>query len=219
MYTINPMVENTLRDATGFGGGTLENRDSQGEMSLRYMAQQSGGKYFAGRDIKQIIKDIRKTTSAYYEIAFHVPPDAGERYKIQFKCKRKGIKVHTLSHSERNKPYSRMTGVQKKVFAMDTISGGSWSRMVAKIVKGHFKLKKEKGKYLLDAKLPKSMQNLELDVFTIQAGKEGEDTHLDFKKIKVKDSLMMTVKPVKKKKGYMVVIDPKDTRCFYGKLR
>ncbi len=209
LYTINPKVEKAQPDI-----------DQDGEMTLKYLAHETGGKYFTGRDTKKVIKHIRNTTTAYYEVAFHIPRSIADQFDIRFKCKRKGIKLHTLNRSERNRSYSDMDKVQRKVFAIDAVRGGNWSRMVGRIVKVAFRNVKDTGKEkTVGIALSDSMRNIPLDIFTIYLDEDSENVELEMETKKCLSSLLnVTVKKKEKKVSCVLVIDPKTTNCIYNKI-
>lgn len=209
LYAINP--QNILK--------SVDERAS-GEISLRYLAGESGGKYFAGSDTRKIIKQVRKTTAAYYELAFNIPSQLGENLKLKIICKRKGTRVHTLSRSERNRPYRKMEALQKKVFAYNVVTGGSWSRMLGTVEKANFKkMKKDKNKFVIEVELPEEMKNRELDVFIIDTHPAGEAVSMHFKTAKATGTLRLNIKPAKIKNQSFVIIDPIETRCLFGELK
>ncbi len=41
-----------------------------GKQSLKYLAEESGGKYFGGSDVNKIITRVNMSTAAYYELTF-----------------------------------------------------------------------------------------------------------------------------------------------------
>ncbi len=209
MYTINPKVEKSQPDI-----------DQDGESTLKYLAHETGGKYFTGRDTKKVIKHIRNTTTAYYEVAFHIPRSIANQFDIRFKCKRKGIKLHTLNRSERNRSYSDMNKVQRKVFAIDAVRGGNWSRMVGRIVKVAFRNIKDTNKEkTVGITLSDSMRNIPLDIFTIYLDENSENVELEMETKKCLSSLLnVKVKKKEKKVSCVLVIEPKTTNCIYNKV-
>jgi VWFA-related protein len=209
LYTINPQnIEKSI------------DQGASGEMSLRYLASESGGEYFAGSDTDKIIKRIKKTTAAYYELAFHIPAQLGDNLELTIKCKRKDVRVHTLSHSERNRPYHKMEPVQKKIFALNVVTGGSWSRMVAMVTKAKIKkIKKEKGLYNVNVELPAEMKNRNLDVCLLYLGPTTEAVDMDFETIKVKESLDLKIPRMKNKRQFFVIIDPTIPYCIYNRIK
>jgi VWFA-related protein len=209
LYTINPQNINKSVD-----------EGASGEMTLRYLADESGGKYFAGSDAGKIIKRIRKTTAAYYELAFLVPPQIGNQLELDITCKRKNVKVHTLSHSERNRPYDKMEPVQKKVFALNLVTGGSWSRMLAKVNRAKYKKsKKEKNLYTITVKLPEIMTNRDLDIFIIHIDPTAQSVDMAFNTGKASEKLELGVQRKKGRDLFFAVIDPAAPYCIYNKIR
>ncbi len=209
LYTINPSIDKSRPDA-----------DMSGEMSLKYMAGESGGKYFTGRDTKKVIQHIRNTTTAYYEVAFHIPRKLKEQFDIKFKTKRKGITLHSLNRSERTRTYKDMGPVQKKIFAVDAINGGNWSRMVGRVVKVAFrKVTEGKKSKTVTIPLADSMRNTPLDIFTIQAAPKSSDIDIQMEtKSSMASVLDAAVKVQPGKTAYLLVIDPKTTNCIYNKI-
>jgi hypothetical protein len=213
LYTINPRRMNDINDP-----------ERSGEMSLRYLAAESGGKYFAGAKPEKIIQGIKKTTAAYYEAFFQVIPDMGNNMKIKVECKRKGVHVHSLIHSEKNRPYLRMEAVQKKLFALNVVKGGSWSRMVGKVMQvkyKRFKAKKggDKNVVTLQIPLPKVMQDKRADIFLIRQDPKTQKTRVDKARSKLRDMATIKYKPMKKKiNQYFVIIEPTAPYCIYNQI-
>ena len=81
IHTINPGRPNDTNDA-----------GISGEMSLRYLAGESGGSYFIGSDTQDIVKRIEKSTSAYYEMVFYIDPGVSDKLEVELKCKREGVR-------------------------------------------------------------------------------------------------------------------------------
>jgi hypothetical protein len=208
LYTINPKR-----------GDDTQDMDRSGEMSLRYLAGESGGKYFSGSKPAEIVKRVKKTTAAYYELFFAVSPDLGKNMKIEVKCRRKGVKVHSLIHSEKNQPYRAMGGVQKKIFALNVASGGTWSRLVGKVMKVKYKKQQAQGNvFTVKASLPTVMKNKKADIFMVAVDKKTQKTRVDYAVQKLKDTVTMKYK---RRKGFMqffVVIDPRYPHCIYSQL-
>ena len=50
-------------------------------------------------------------------------------------CKRKNVELISVNYTEKSTPYSRMNETEKKLFALNVINGGSWSRVTAKVGK------------------------------------------------------------------------------------
>lgn len=166
-----------------------------------------------------IIKNIKRSTAAYYEIAFSIPSQLGDNFTLAVKCSRKDVQVHTLIHSERNKPYQKMDPLQKKIFALDVATSGSWSRMTAQVMNANFKqLKQEKDECVLAVELPEEMKNHSLDIFLLYIDPKSEAADINFETREVKGDLELKISPRKNKKRLFVIIEPVTSWCLYNSL-
>ena len=208
LYTINPGKINDTND-----------EGKSGEMSLRYLASESGGKYFAGSDPGEIVKRIKKTTAAYYEMAFYTDPEDGQELQIDVKCKRKGIRLYTSNYAEGSSSYSEMDPVQKKMFALNVISGGNWSRTLGRIRRvRHKKIKNgSKNTFSLTVPLPNEMKNKKLEMFLIHMDTKTQRVKMDIIEKEAKEWINLKIEPKKNKKQFFVIIEPSETYCIYNK--
>jgi VWFA-related protein len=210
LYTINP-------------GRIREDEEASGEMSLKFLATESGGQYIAGVDTTKIIKKVKTTTAAYYELAFTPTPDMSREITIDVKCKRPGIKVNSFRKTERTKPYYRMDIVEKKLFALNTVTGGSWSRIVGKVVRIKYRsLRDEKQGNevisLLEIPLPPKMKGRELDLFYVQIDPQTGKANIELLTQTLKDRANIIVRKRENKKDFFVIIEPVFTYCIYNQV-
>jgi hypothetical protein len=211
LYTINPRRINDTNE-----------EGKSGEMSLRYLASESGGKYFAGSNPGEIVKRIKKTTAAYYEMAFYTDPESGQELQIDIKCKRKGTRIYTSNYAEGSRSYSEMDPIQKRMFALNVVSGGNWSRTLGKIRKvRHQKTRDEKSKkkntFTLTVPLPNEMKNKKLEMFLIHMDTKTHRVKMDIIEKEAKDWIDLKIEPRKNKKQFFVIIEPSNTYCIYNK--
>jgi len=209
MYTINPRRTDDINDD-----------EASGEMSLRYLAGESGGKYFAGSKPAKIVERVKKTTAAYYELFYNILPDMGGNMKLRLVCKRKGVNVHSLIHTERNRPYVRMEPVQKKLFALNVVTNGSWSRIVGKVMMAKFKKTGASKEKLMTIRvpLPKVMQDRDVDMFSIRMDPKTQKTAIDVVSSKASDVVNLKIKPRKDKNQFFVIIEPTTPYCIYNRI-
>ena len=114
---------------------------------LKFMADAAGGKFISGTGMNDIVTQVKNSTSAYYELAFSPPPSAaGKKSRIEIKCKRKGVELTTIAHSEKERPYRSMKNMEKRMFVLNVINGGSWSRMTASVKQVKYKSTGRKSK-------------------------------------------------------------------------
>lgn len=210
IYTINP-------------GKFERDNEASGAMSMRFLAHESGGEYIAGSDTKKIIKKIKKTTAAYYELAFVPFPDMEKKVDIELKCKRKDVKVNTFKQTERSKPYFNMDPMEKKVFALNMVTGGSWSRIKGKVVRIKFKKSKSKkpgnnSALTIEIPLPEKMKDRQLDIFAIQMDPRTRKVDISMANRKVDHQAELTIKKRKNKLYFFVIIEPFFAYCIYNQV-
>lgn len=194
--------------------------------SLKHMAVQGGGIFIGEHgDFKEIIAAAKKTTQAYYELAFY--PGEEKNMKIDVKCKRKGVSLQTVKHAEKGKPYLEMASLQKEIFASNVINGGSWSRIIGKVQKVDLKqIKKQepgeensKFKYkYVRVSIPEKMKGLDVDVFVINQNPETMKSNII--KTTQNAGVMLEVKvPVEKGMlQFVVIVEPQTTQCVYNEV-
>ncbi|HLP47012.1 MAG TPA: hypothetical protein VK469_13750 [Candidatus Kapabacteria bacterium] len=213
LHTINPARPNDTNDA-----------GISGEMSLKYLAAESGGNYFISSDAHDIVKRIEKSVSAYYEMVFYIDTGINDNVEVELKCKREGIKVYTTGHAEGSKIYRDMDAVQKKMFALNVVTGGSWSRNSGKVMLIPFRRlegEKKEGIYTLDIPLPNQMQNKKLDIFLIYKDPQTNRVDMNFVTKEVKNWVKIKIKDRRNEdegpEQFFVIIEPQDAYCIYNK--
>jgi VWFA-related protein len=199
-------------------------QENMGDLSLMTLSGESGGQYFAGSDIETVVKEIRKNTAAYYELIFSLQGVAGQTMDIKVTCKRPGIKIHTLSHAEQEKAYAYMEPLKKKLFALDVVNRGNWSRIVGKVVqfKAH-KTDREKTAnkvlYNVTIPLPRKMQRRHLDVFILIIQLESQKVDIRLSNRKLKDKVTFKIQAKEKQQLYFVIVEPENTYCIYNRIQ
>ena len=211
LYVINPLE--------GYSQGTYEN--------LKFMADKSGGKYFFNSDVKNLVKEIKKSTAAYYEIAFFPAKDTEEKSEVQLKSKRKGITLHTINYSEREKPYREMESTQKKLFALNVVYGGSWSRIAGRAVRLKYKEVENQNPDTKGAKkniktiefnIPPFMAGQPVDLFQVVVDPNTLDADVTFREEVLEEKAKIEMAIKKNRDHYFVVIEPKNTFCIYNQV-
>lgn len=210
LYTINP-------------GKIKHDDEDSGEMSLKFLAHESGGQYLAGSVAEKLIKRVKKSTAAYYELVFSPTPDMGKKIDLEVKCKRKGVKVNSFRETERSRPYLAMEPVEKKLFALNTVTGGSWSRMMGKVVRIKYKrLRTERSGNetysLIEIPLPQKMKDRSLDMFLVQINPETKKANVEMLTQPVKDRANMAIRKQDSSREFFVIIEPTFTYCIYNQV-
>lgn len=215
LYTINPAkieFENVRSD------------NVISDESLNYLAKESGGKYFCGSDLDIIANEVRKTTSAYYELAFPLTASMGNVQSFKIKSTRPGVKIHTVQRMVSERPYTRMEQPEKKLFALNVAHQGTWSRMVAKTEEVSFQtIKKEQnGKNdILSIKvdMPDSLWNKKVDIYLIRTGKKSDSIDFGINHKRAGKVETLTFETKKDRKHYFVIIEPGKPYCIYNHIK
>lgn len=210
LYTINP----TLTDIPS----VEKVKTDGGALSMRYAAEQSGGKYFEGKNVESIVKDIKKYTAAYYELGFELTPAMGQRQNIRVTCGRKGIRLHTIRKTERERSYTDLETKQKKLFAYNVISGGSWSRVAGTVKLADYKVETvgKKQQTIIDVNLPENMWNRKVDVYRFYFDTKVQSMTIERDTREVKQRAKITFKAAEGKEYHFTVIEPSQAYCIFG---
>jgi len=185
--------------------------------SLKTISVGSGGRVFEGH-AEEVVKEIRKTTSAYYEVAFSPGAELGDDIRIKIKCKRKGVKISSPVLTARSKSYIDMDAMQKKVFALNLVMGQSWASMMAKMEKSPFQWQ-DSEKKAIAVKMPEMMQGRAADIFLIRFEKDFKNLDIWTVNKKVSDTEIIEIK--EKKAGqslYFLIIEPESVVCLFNMI-
>lgn len=222
LYAINPggPLDGLFEDSTG------SVRRNLGGTSLDYLARTSGGKYFEGSDVKKMVTHIKKTTSAYYEISFALGRIKEKDMNFRVECLRKGVHIHTLKNARKGNPYSEMSTLERKIFALNVVHDGTWSRMAGRVAKAKINsLKKvpgkKAGKREIELDIPGHMANKKVDIFLIETGPKGRNTSVTLinQPVKQVERIVVSNKATKKMKQFIVMIEPSTPYCIYTSIK
>lgn len=204
-FAVNPMME-----------------DARFKDVFRAMDKATNGNCLSGKDSGEILSKIKNRTAAYYELAFSPPQNRKSPYRLNVKCNRPGIKINTLHFDERPQPYSFFSEEQKKLFALNIVNGGSWSRTTgsldttACLVNSSSDQGTER---LLNVNIyiPDDFLNRPIESFTVDIDPVSMIADIKFSKIAPtrQPFLNMEIKNRKNRKLYVVVIDPEAPHCVY----
>ncbi len=214
LYTINPRKIEADDD-----------HDTSGRESLKYMAEEGGGQYFAGLDTQKVVQRIKRSTTAYYELFFYPPgTDQKESLRLRIECGRAGVRIHTVQFTAKKVLYRQMPPFQKKLFALNVANSGMWSRVTGAIDRlSYGKLGQSTGKGKtyrhLEVVIPPEMRDRPLDIFTLQVDPVSQNAGIAFKSRTVSSGIKITLPLEQSQKQYIVIIDPATTRCLYSLIR
>ncbi|MCP5046627.1 MAG: hypothetical protein GY940_05620, partial [bacterium] len=173
----------------------------------------------SGTGIKDIVTQVKNNTSAYYELAFSPPPAAaGKKSSIRLKCNRKGVKLTTIAHSEKERPYRTMKNIERKMFVLNVVNGGSWSRMVAPVKMVKFKTTGAKDLKNIAVPLPPDMKNRDLHLYQVDIDPNTRKAVIGFARGKAGQTGKMRIKVNPGKQQFFVIIEPSTASCIYNRV-
>ena len=211
LFTINPQSITKSVDA-----------GSSGENGMRFMAQNGGGQYFEGSKTDRLISRIDRAISAYYEIFIPLPKEY-DAMKLDITCSRKGVQINSLNHIERDLPYSDMELVQKKVFAVNAVTGGHWTRMVATVIQHDYNTISNNQANSLTIKkieiaLPPNLQNRSVDIFQIAIDPKTNETEISMVTRAATNPEVLEFNYQSTKQVYFAIVEPTTPVCIFNQL-
>jgi VWFA-related protein len=211
LYTINPRR---------IKGNIDEN--TSGELASNFMARESGGKYFEGDKVETIVKDIKRHTGAYYELSFAAGAIKGKNMNLKIKCKREGVSIHTLKYAAKSTPYIKMNKVQKKIFALNAVTGGTWSRMsgTVKRIRLHYLKGPKKDVRYIGINVPLEMRNKKADVFLIESDPKTNKVNIRLmaKKLRAREQINVKLDKTGIFRQYIAFIEPSTPFCIFNQV-
>jgi VWFA-related protein len=183
--------------------------------SLKAISVGSGGRVFEGGS-ERIVKEIQKTTSAYYELAFSPGSDIVGNMRIKIKCKRKGVKINYLAQAAKSKTYNNMDKIQKKVFALNLVLGRKWASRMAKMEKTPYQWQSSEKK-AIRVNIPGMMKGRSADIFLIRFEEDFKNVDISMKNKKVADTEIIEIKEKQPNQSlYLLIIEPQSVVSLYN---
>jgi VWFA-related protein len=194
----------------------------QKRTELQFMTDAGHGKLIHGKSIAEIVENVKKSTSAYYEIAFYPNKKPGEKSRISIKCKRKGIELISIGYSEQPRPYHMMNATEKKLFALDIVNGGNWSRIVAKVgrIKYHSlsKTEPQSTAEIVEINIPPAMQNKPLELILVYIDPDTQEAAIERIEKAMGEKESITITPMSGRQAYFIIIEPQTPLCIYNRV-
>jgi hypothetical protein len=118
-----------------------------------------------------------------------------------------------------------MPELQKELFALNVVTGGSWSRMVGKVKPTVYrKLEEITGKKKIIKKInvtiPREQRGKKLDIFMLNVDPVTlkADIILDQRMTDEKENLDLEIEAQTGKVQYIVIIEPEKTHCVFTRV-
>jgi|GEM_PF-1117437 len=192
-----------------------------GEISLRYMAKESGGKYIEGENT-QIVETIDNMNHAYYEIFFQdIPGIKSPNRSISIKSKQNEIEIHTINTLALRKNYLDMSPLEKELFAFNLAADNPMTHKEMKIQHACVtKIDTGKKSIQYHITLPNDFLKRPFDLYKIWINNEDTEQEVALieketinpqkNKIKIECITPKKIEETNKTWPYFVLIDPKE---------
>jgi VWFA-related protein len=212
LYTIYPKRETYAE---------LRHGVQTGDSLLRYLSQSAGGKYFEGSDPNVIVKEVKRTTSAYYELIFSPTPEMGKTQTVRIKSTRPGVKFFYIQNTSKPLPYRKMSLVEKKIFALDAVSKGRWSRRIASVreIPNEIVIIKRKNLQKIKISVPPQMVKKKCDVFFLNINLQSRNNAFVVEKRKFKKQHTFVLERKDGFQTYIIIVEPESARCIYTEIK
>ena len=211
IYSINPGKLKTM------------NYNPSGAMQLQFLTAGERN-FFQGLNTEKIIKSILNATAAYFELIYYHDSVSGYKQKIEVKCNRKDVYVHTPS-LKIEKTYQQMNINQKKMYALSIVTEGILGKIVGRTEKVNYSknIKKTKDrlyKYTIEVQPPERMQNFLTDIFMIVMDKKTKKWNIKMinKIISDQEKLTFVLKNKKNYDLYLAFINTSTADSIYNKI-
>lgn len=99
----------------------IENREEKGDLTLRRMADVSGGRHFVDVDRRETIaEEIQRSTGNYYVLGYYVDEKwDGSFHEIKVEVKKDGYNIQAQKGYYNPKPFSKFTKLEKELHLKD----------------------------------------------------------------------------------------------------
>jgi hypothetical protein len=119
-----------------------------------------------------------------------------------------------------------MKPLEKKLFALNVVNGGSWSRMVARVGKINFESlvnnrNQAAPRHLIsiEVTIPPGMRDRKLDLFLVNIDPNTKKAMIGLNTKIVGEKENIRFPAQKNQKQYFVIIEPSQPLCIYNQVR
>ncbi len=192
-----------------------ENDGNSGEMSLRLLASQSGGRYFEGTE-EDIAQDVASLESAYYEISFPDSDDfEGPDMDLEIRPKESDVKIYTVKRVSRGKEYRRLTKFEKEVLVLSILNQGPDSQVQLKAEAIAPPVSEDGGQIIFSVPLPPGQDKSEWEIFKVWRNPASGRIRMESDRLTIENSNLQV--EMEKRTGFlhdMVLVHPQTSTAL-----
>jgi hypothetical protein len=150
-----------------------------GELSLRILAQESGGRYYEGTDT-QIADQVNSMEGGYYEVSFPDKPEyEGQELSFAIRSKKPDVTIYTVRNVGREKSYGDMTQLEKEVLVLNILSKGPYLQSKQKVLYAEGQAVRDGGSLVCRIPLPTELARNEWTVYRVARNFATGDVRMD----------------------------------------
>jgi VWFA-related protein len=213
LFTVNP--------------GRLRNQlaSDSGKTALDFLSEETGGKYFEGSEVENIVTEIRKSTGAYYEAVCEVEESTQTSpLSIEVKSKRPDLRLITPQILSRDKKYNNMSLSERRFYILNVVTEEDWINPLEKVSRTAHTLvksseKEDKVNLKIEVELPSGWGRQEADIYTVRIPDDVRDAKIRRRNKQVKNPLALTIKGRKGERFYFAVVARQLDQTVYGKIK
>ncbi len=175
------------------GTRTSESDRNSGELSLRLLASESGGRYYEGAE-KQIAREVNNMEGGYYEISFPDRPEyEDQEMGFEIRPKRPDITVFTVKKVGRERKYVDMTELEKEVLVLNILNEGPYAHAQQKIILVEGQAAQDGDSLTCAIPLPPDLPQTEYAIFKVARNFTTGDIRID-KELVIPESRTLEVR-------------------------
>jgi len=115
-----------------------------------------------------------------------------------------------------------MNNTEKKLFALDIVNRGNWSRIVAKVGRIKYnKLPKPNpgiSTETIEINIPPFMRNRPLELVTVHIDPETQEAAVERKIKTMGETETLQITPMPGRDSYFIIIEPRTPLCIYNQV-
>lgn len=193
---------------------------ASGEDSLRFLAKESGGKYFEGAE-EQIANTMENIHRAYYEIGFSDIPDAKvNTRRVTIKSDRKGIKIHTLRSLKESNDYASMKKLSKEMLVLNLVSKNPLFHISFPFKDiAVDKIERTTAETVFFVTLPQEFLKHKIDLFKIWVDSKSREPEIERQElVSMNKKMSVRIENIKRKENHFVIIDGETNSALVGRF-
>ena len=145
----------------------------------------------------------------------------GKKHSIEIICRKKGARLFYIRSTREATPYREMPQLQKQLFVLNVVDGGSWSKRMANIIKIPYRTinRTDNLKTTISIDMPIHLQNKMADIYLLNKQIGFKENLFKIFKRRLKSKEIFEVELKKGYQNYFIIIEPHSHQCLYNQVK